>query len=143
MSITPKHLYAFRGLPSSGKSTFANTFASAISAEHGIEIKAHAADDYFYEKGNGSYAFDVAELGAAHAQCFRRVLSDLETKGIAIVANTNVKQTEINKYKKLADSLEALFTSIVVEKRHDNKNSHNVPQEILDRMEREFVIKLQ
>lgn len=142
MSEVQKHLFIVRGLPSSGKTSFANDLAKAKSSELGIDLKAHAADDYFYEIGNGEYAFSFEKLGAAHMQCFRRVEKDLSDHGIAIVANTFVKQTDINKYVKLAESYGARVTSLIIEKRHDNKNSHNVPEETMDNMEKSFVIKL-
>lgn len=56
---TPKHLILVRGLPGSGKSTFAH----AIWNNYAI----CEADQYFINKETGEYVFDGSKIKDAHA----------------------------------------------------------------------------
>lgn len=118
-----------RGVASSGKSTFANYLAD-IDTDSVI----CCADDFFYK--NGEYCFDASKLGAAHEACkqqFKRAIdNDVST---IIIANTNAKPRDFSFYEEYAKGMGYQIISLVVEKRHENKNSHNVPQETLDRQE--------
>ena len=55
-----KNLYIVRGLPGSGKSTFAKTLV-------GHDFLVCEADKYFMV--NGEYKFDVTKLKEAHESC--------------------------------------------------------------------------
>lgn len=138
-----KSLIVIRGIPGSGKTTFATTLVDLYNAANNESIKVRSADDFFYERnGTDTYDFDFTLLHAAHQQCYNRVKFDLETKGFAVVANTFVKETEVNQYIKLADELDAKVTCMIVENRHGNNSIHNVPDEKIEQMKRNFWIKL-
>ena len=60
-----KILVLVRGIPGAGKTTFAEKLAWPLGAP------VYSADDYFMK--DGKYIFNVAGLGAAHAQCLERI----------------------------------------------------------------------
>jgi len=127
-----KLLFLVRGLPGSGKSTF----AKSIGGSH-IE-----ADMYFLDE-NGNYNFDVTKLRNAHEWC--REKTEIAMKRGAdkvIVSNTFTQEWEMDEYYKLAEKYGFKVMSIIVENRHDGKNIHNVPEETLEKMRNRFQVKL-
>lgn len=122
-------LILLRGVSSSGKSTFAN-YLSDLDSNSVI----CCADDYFYREGQ--YCFDFAKLGEAHKTCKEKFKKAIDNKiETIIIANTNTKPSEFSFYEEYARENGYLIISLVVEKRHENKNAHNVPQETLNRQE--------
>jgi len=89
-------LIILRGLPGSGKSTFANYMFSNNIFE---------ADKYFYDE-DGTYNFDVTKLHAAHKWCQLRVEhameDNLESNGQyfseIVVSNTSTTEKELEPY---------------------------------------------
>lgn len=57
-------LYLIRGVPGSGKSTFANNILQA-----GLVAGVVEADDYFIDVVTGEYNFDPSKLKNAHSYC--------------------------------------------------------------------------
>lgn len=133
-----KVLILLRGLPGSGKSTFANYLFSNNIFE---------ADQYFYDE-DGNYNFDASKLYEAHMDCQRRVeelmkVSDYSQYGSEIVvSNTSTTEKELEPYLKLAEKYNYQVVSLVVENRHGNKSVHNVPEETIEKMRNRFSIKL-
>ena len=84
-----------RGIPGSGKSTYAATIDDAVVV---------SADNYFAR--GGAYTFDASELGAAHAACLRAFLAYLQGGGWThiVVDNTNTTVAEIAPYYALAEA---------------------------------------
>lgn len=120
-----KTLWILRGVSGSGKTTLDDLFVSQFD-----ECVSVAADDYFYDI-NGDYNFDANRLSAAHADCKRRVLSHI-TNGVAniVVHNTNTTDTEIAPYIHMGEDHGYQIMCLVVENRHGNKDTHNVPDMI-------------
>jgi predicted kinase len=135
-----KTLILLRGLPGSGKSTFANYMFSNNIFE---------ADQYFYDK-DGKYNFDASKLYDAHKWCQLRVEhameDNLESGGVyfseIVVSNTSTTEKELEPYLELAKKYDYQVVSLIVENRHGNKSIHNVPEETLLRMKNRFSIKL-
>jgi NEDD4-binding protein 2 len=133
-------LIILRGLPGSGKSTFANYMFSNNIFE---------ADKYFYDE-DGTYNFDVTKLHAAHKWCQLRVEhameDNLESNGQyfseIVVSNTSTIEKELEPYLKLAEKYDYKVVSLIVENRHGNKSVHNVPDETMEKMRNRFDIKL-
>jgi NEDD4-binding protein 2 len=133
-------LIILRGLPGSGKSTFANYMFSNNIFE---------ADKYFYDE-DGTYNFDVTKLHAAHKWCQLRVEhameDNLESNGQyfseIVVSNTSTTEKELEPYLKLAEKYDYKVVSLIVENRHGNKSVHNVPNETMEKMRNRFDIKL-
>ena len=129
-----------RGLPGSGKSTFANYMFSNNIFE---------ADQYFYNE-EGKYNFDASKLYEAHKWCQLRVEhameDNLESNGMhfseIVVSNTSTTEKELEPYLELAKKYDYQVVSLIVENRHGNKSTHNVPAETIERMKNRFSIKL-
>ena len=127
-----KVLYIVRGIPGSGKSTFAKT----LGGQH------YEADMYFINE-NGEYNFDVTKIKDAHKWCQSFVETNmvLEYPKI-VVSNTSTQEWEMEPYFKLAKEYGYKTFSIVVENRHGGTNEHGVPEDKLEQMCNRFEIKL-
>lgn len=131
-------LIILRGLPGSGKTSFAKYMFSNNVFE---------ADQYFTDK-DGNYNFDASKLHAAHLDCQKRVedlmkISETTQYGSEIVvSNTATTEKELKPYYDLAEKYDYKVVSLIVENRHGNKNIHNVPDEKLEQMRNRFSIKL-
>ena len=131
-----KRLILLRGIPGSGKTTFAEeTWPDFLVLE---------ADKYFYDK-EGNYNFDASKLGEAHRWCRDQVeiymqdslLNDQFYREI-IVSNTFIKEWEMAAYFELAKKYGYRVFSLVVEKRHGGRNVHGIEDSRVEKMKREF-----
>ncbi len=135
-----KKLYIVRGLPGSGKSTFAEALV-------GSEFLVCEADKYFMF--NGEYKFDATKLKEAHESCRTLVetymkdslLNDQFYREIA-VSNTFTQEWEMQAYLDLAKQYGYMVFTVIVENRHGGVNQHGVPDEVLTKMRDRFEIKL-
>ena len=127
-----KVLYIVRGIPGSGKSTFAKTLGGQ-----------HYEADMFFINENGEYNFDVTKIKDAHKWCQSFVETNmvLEYPKI-VVSNTFTQEWEMEPYFKLAKEYGYKTFSIVVENRHGGTNEHGVPEDKLEQMRNRFEIKL-
>ena len=129
-------LYLVRGIPGSGKSTFAQSLLDA-----GLVAAVYEADQYFVD-GEGVYNFDPRSLGEAHSFCQRQAANDL-TLGLSVaVSNTSTTEKEVAVYQQMAEELGVKFVSLVVESRHDGKNQHGVPEDKIQQMRNRFSVKI-
>ena len=127
-----KILYIVRGIPGSGKSTFAKTLG-------GIHIE---ADQYFVD-ADGNYNFDGSKIKNAHAWCLDRVKTDMAVAREKIaVSNTFTQEWEMEPYFELAKEYGYKVFSVIIENRHGNTNEHNVPEDKIEQMKNRFSIKL-
>lgn len=126
-----KILFIVRGLPGSGKSTFAST----ISGVH------FEADQFFMQ--DGSYKFDPSRLKDAHAWCLSQVeLMMRGSESRIAVSNTFTQEWEMSSYYDLAKKHGYDVFSIIVENRHGGKNTHGVPDDKIQIMKDRFQISL-
>ena len=135
-----KILTLVRGLPGSGKSTFANLITNKFSICE--------ADLFFYDK-EGNYNFDGSRLKLAHVWCFNQVRTRMEDNKLnpqfypeIVVSNTFTQEWEMEKYYELAEQYGYKVFSIIVENRHGGANQHGVPVEKLEQMKNRFEVKL-
>ena len=136
-----KTIILLRGLPGSGKSTFANYMFSNNIFE---------ADQYFYDENGLNYNFDASKLHLAHKWCQLRVEHAMENNLISggvyfseiVVSNTSTTEKELEPYLELAKKYDYQIISLIVENRHGSKSIHNVPDEKLEQMKNRFSIKL-
>jgi predicted kinase len=138
--MIPKILTLVRGLPGSGKSTFANTITN--------EFSICEADKFFYDK-EGNYNFDATKLATAHEWCREQVEIRMKDNGVnpqfypeIVVSNTFTQKWEMEAYYKLAEQYGYKVFSIIVENRHDGVNQHGVPVDKLEQMKNRFEVKL-
>ena len=129
-------LYLIRGVPGSGKSTFAYELKL-----HNIVNFVFEADDHFIEP-DGTYSFDPARLKNAHANCQFKTRDWLSGGYSVAVSNTSTTEAEVSTYQKIAEECNARFVSIVVESRHDGTNIHGVPPEKVEQMRKRFSVKV-
>ena len=131
-----KVLYIVRGVPGSGKSTF----AKSLGGTH------FEADQFFMV--DGKYNFDGSKLKEAHNWCQNIVNTAMIlnlTAGLnkrIVVSNTFTQEWEMNDYYKMAEELGYMVFSLIVENRHGGKNIHGVPDDKLEVMKNRFEVKL-
>ena len=127
-----KTLILVRGLPGSGKTTFARILGA------GPVI---SADDYFMH--NGKYIFKPEELGRAHKSCQAETAAYMyEGRGRVYVANTFTTESEMKPYFDLAKKYAYIVFTVIVENRHGGSSVHNVPEASVQAMKNRFSIKL-
>jgi predicted kinase len=123
-------VFILRGIPGSGKSTFAARWGKVYS-NSGLKVRIFSADNYFMRKG--VYKFDGAKLGAAHRKCLRDFAECLRLKraNIYIVDNTNITAVEAAPYVALASAYLAscrVVTIAVAARKAAKRNVHGVPR---------------
>jgi len=117
-------LIIVRGLPGSGKSTYAQNYAK----EHNYK---HFESDMFFID-DGEYRFDITKLKEAHTWCRLQVEDHLEKGYDVIVSNTFTKLWEILPYLSTNANIK------IVECTGKFGNKHNVPLDVLEAMASRF-----
>ena len=131
-----KTLYIVRGIPGSGKSTFAKSLGGT-----------HFEADMFFMK-DGEYKFDTSKIKEAHKWCQDSVNTAMilnNTAGLnetIVVSNTFTQEWEMKPYFEMADQYDYRVFSIVVENRHGGINEHGVPEDKIEQMKNRFEIVL-
>jgi len=131
-----KTLYIVRGVPGSGKSTFAKTLGGT-----------HFETDMFFMK-SGEYKFEPSKIKEAHKWCQDSVEQAMllnHTTGeneTIVVSNTFTQEWEMQPYYAMAESWDYRVFSIIVENRHSGINQHGVPEDKLQAMKDRFEVKL-
>ena len=127
-----KTLLVVRGLPGSGKSTLAHTLTDKVYSA-----------DMFFEDDKGNYRFEFNKLTAAHSWCQKAVENEMkEATSIVAVANTFTREWEMKPYFDMAKKYGYTVHSIIVENRHNGKNVHGVPSEVIEKMKSRFEVSL-
>lgn len=110
-----------RGIPGSGKSTFAKrAFPGALLLEN---------DMFLME--NGIYKWSPEKVKAAVHLCMKMAKMALENCSDVVIANTFTKLMYIEAYSKLASEVGASFK--VYRCNGNFKNVHNVPDNIVQK----------
>jgi predicted kinase len=124
-----KELILLRGLPGSGKSTFAKRICNQ-----------HVETDMFFMEG-GEYKFDASKLKQAHEWCQWKTENWMKMRYHIVVSNTFTQEWEMEPYYKLAEQYGYRVHSIIMENRHNGVNEHNVPEDKLEQMKKRFEVK--
>lgn len=132
-------LILVRGVPGSGKTTFAEIVLSHPSGNIGEVI---SADNYFIDS-KGEYVFDPSKLKEAHNSCQQKCAERMKLESFKIViANTFTQEWEMEPYFSMAERYGYRVHTIIVENRHGSENVHGVPDQKLNEMKNRFEIKL-
>lgn len=118
-------LTLIRGLPGSGKSTYARL---VLRADVHYE-----ADQFFLVGSNDDYVFDASLIKIAHEWCFSNTVRALRRGHDVVVSNTFTQLWELNKYLELLRLIPDLEVEIV-EMKTQYGTIHNVPEDTLKKM---------
>lgn len=123
-----KEVYVCRGLPGSGKSTWAR--------ENFPKSNIVSADDFFTH--GDEYKFDPKKIPQAHQSCFRKFIRMID-RGVSpiIVDNTNTQLWEMSPYILAGESFGytvKIFEFHVPVKLSSVMNVHGVPESTIKRM---------
>jgi predicted kinase len=134
-----KELYLVRGIPGSGKSTFAKSICKPWQ---------HLETDMFFMK-NGEYNFNIDKIKQAHQWCKDKVHAKMKRtiwnrifNRKIVVSNTFTQEWEMKTYFVLARRFKYKVFVVTVENWHGGKNQHGVPEEKLELMRNRFEFKL-
>lgn len=129
--------YIVRGVPGSGKTSFAKSICEK-SLKSGLRANFFEADQYYYDS-NGVYRFDKSQIASAHSFCLDNVKKALAARlDVIVVSNTSTTENEVKKYLDLAVSSGYTTYVITMENWHGNSNVHNVPEEVVSNMRRKL-----
>lgn len=128
-------LYLIRGLPGSGKSTFAQELSEGLDCNH------FEHDKYLYTE-EGEYLWTEARMAYAYRQCLRDTEATMVDGEPVVVSNVFPTARSLKNYRKLAEKYGYRVSYIVVENRRGGVNIHNVPQEALDDMRKAFQVSI-
>ena len=130
-------LILVRGVPGCGKSTFKDYIKYDVHVEADKYFETYFEDktyketwDYFKEEGT----LYNKHLYLAHKQCYELVEKSMQEDKTIVVTNTNIKQTDINKYYKIAKEYDYKVISLILENRHNGQDIHNVPKDVKQNM---------
>ena len=127
-------LYIIRGIPGSGKSTYAEMLKKDLW-EEGHDVARFEADDYWMK--DGQYKIDLKRLPMAHQWCFDKTFNAF-TKGCdtVIVSNTFTTMKEMSPY--INEAKNRNLEIVVYRMGNEFKNVHNVPEEVIEKMKARF-----
>lgn len=120
-------LILVRGLPGSGKSTYAKSY-------FGGHI--HLEADMYFIQSDGSYDWTPERLGKAHSWCFETAKILLNNGYDVVVSNTFTMLKELNPYIELADCND--IQCAVFRMASEYNSIHNVPQVVIEKMRSRF-----
>lgn len=127
--MAEQKLTLVRGLPGSGKSTYAKAMAET---EGGVVIEA----DMYMVDAEGKYKYDRTKLQMCHEMCLRKTEIELLKGKSVFVANTFTRRWEMQPYKDVAHRLGISVHVHVCNGKW--KNKHHVPEETIDIMNKRW-----
>jgi len=120
-------LVLVRGLPGSGKSTYAKSYFNG---------HIHLEADMYFTQPDGSYDWAAERLGKAHSWCFETAKIMLNNGYDVVVSNTFTTLKELNPYIELANQSDIQY--VVFRMTSEYNSIHNVPQIVIEKMRIRF-----
>jgi len=117
-----------RGIPGSGKSTFAKKLPGFLHLE---------TDMYWHKNPLNEYRYDASKIYDAHKWCQGEVKQQLKWKKNVAVSNTFTTLKEFKEYELMSEELKVPM--LVVKCVGEWKDVHGVPEEALVRMRSRWV----
>jgi predicted kinase len=131
------NLILLRGLPGSGKTTLAD-----LLSENG-KYPVLSIDSYFTNAITGEYQFIFDKNHLAYKACEQNTEVAMQNNSPKIfVDNTFTLDWELEPYFKLASKHNYQIHVVTVEKYHNQKNTHGVSDEQINRMAEKYKVKL-
>ena len=143
MTVSDKNLVLVRGLPGSGKSTFASNLEGILADVYYFDVM-HIEADMYFVRPDGCYDFNYKFLGKAHDWCFNEAVGFIHKVGdllypepeCVIVSNTFTQEKYMQKYISAFDEkLGGSFNLYIIECKGDYGSIHHVPEEVISSME--------
>ena len=132
-----KYLFLITGAAGSGKSTLAEKIQDNANGLIRTIAEICEADDYWYIRGKGKYAFDPKMLWRAHEWCQDNVRSWMVLGSNVIVSNTNIRPRDRKAYFDMAKKYGYKVVYIHLETQFQNQ--HDVPEEEVKMMRDNYV----
>ncbi|MES9958642.1 MAG: AAA family ATPase [Sedimenticola sp.] len=120
-------LIIVRGLPGSGKTTYAQSLTGRVLVE---------ADHYRIDPETGEYRYRKSENTKVHTQCFEHVKELLKDGEDVTVANVFSLRWQVRQYYQLA--VELGITDVTTVEMKARYKSHHADAAIIERLEREW-----
>ena len=147
-------LVVLRGLPGSGKTTFAKNLLDDSMEITLSGLTRCSADDYFL-RPDGTYDWNPKYLKNAHEYCFKQVeeamsldnMSWLGPCDLIVLDNTNIVRSHYKKYLDLAEQMNYTAVEVIVGSFDDDfirqcaeRNTHGVSLETIEKMAKKFEV---
>ena len=116
-------LVLVRGLPGSGKSTY---------AEEKYPFHTCFEADMWHVDKDGKYKFEVDEISRAHSWVQRNTEYNLRKEKNVVVSNTTISLSQVAVYLEIARRTKSVLT--VIDLKTDYGNIHGVPEEVMEKM---------
>lgn len=124
-------LIIVRGIPGSGKSTFAKEIVKMFPDD-----SVHWESDMFFMH-NGVYCWKPDKIHLAHRWCQQKVEKSFDAVDIVVVSNTFTTESEMKSYLDFAKENGISVQIVRMENRFENE--HGVPDSTLEKMKARFV----
>lgn len=124
-------LIIVRGIPGSGKSTFAKEIVKMFPDD-----SVHWESDMFFMH-NGVYCWKPNKVNLAHRWCQQKVEKSFDAVDIVVVSNTFTTESEMKSYLDFAKENGISVQIVRMENRFENE--HGVPKATLEKMKARFV----
>jgi tRNA uridine 5-carbamoylmethylation protein Kti12 len=125
-------LIIYRGLPGSGKSTFAKSNVEQLR-KLGLQVE-HLEADMYFEDAKGNYKYDPTKIKEAHRWCQEQTKKFLGNGVTVIVSNTFTTAWEMLPYFRMLPWEDILV--LVATGTYDNV--HGVPPEVIEKMKKRW-----
>jgi len=148
MTVSDKNLVLVRGLPGSGKSTFASNLEGILADVYYFDVM-HIEADMYFVRPDGCYDFNYKFLGKAHDWCFNKAVGFIHKVGdllypepeCVIVSNTFTQEKYMQKYISAFDEkLEGKFNLYIIECKGDHGSIHDVPSDVVEGMKNKWEV---